>query len=83
MKFGYSWAAYKSIEEDMMRVAEYIPLETPQYDFYSFKLSDIVIRSCSHIESLFKDIIRNQPLSDHPNQQKIRKCKESLWTAPL
>ena len=77
-KFGYSWAAYKSIEEDMMRVSEHVPLETRQYDIYSFKLTDIIIRSCSHIDSLFKDIIRNQDLSSHPNQQKITECKKIL-----
>lgn len=78
MKFGYGWAAYKAIEEDMLRVAEYIPLETRRYEVYSFKLADIIMRSCSHIESLFKDVIRNQDLSDHPNQQKIKKSKEIL-----
>ena len=77
-KFGYSWAAYKSIEEDMMRVTEHVPLETRQYGAYSFKLTDIIIRSCSHIDSLFKDIIRNQDFSGHPNQQKITECKGIL-----
>ncbi len=77
-KFGYSWSAYKSIEEDMMRVTEHIPLETRQYSVYSFKLTDIIIRSCSHIDSLFKDIIRNQDLSSHPNQQKVTECKRIL-----
>jgi len=77
-KFNYSWSAYKAIEEDMMRVIEYIPLETRQYDVYSFKLTDIIVRSCSHIDSLFKDILRNQDLSNYPNQQKITKAKESL-----
>lgn len=77
-KFGYSWSAYKSIEADMMRVIEHIPLETRQYNVYSFKLTDIIIRSCSHIDSLFKDILRNQDLSDHPNQQKVTKAKEKL-----
>jgi len=76
-KYGYSWAAYKAIEEDMLRVAEYIPLETQQYDnVYSFKLADIIMRSCSHIESLLKDVIRNQDLSDHQNQPKIIKSEK-------
>jgi hypothetical protein len=70
-KYGYNWAAYKAIEEDMLRVAEYIPLETRQYEVYSFKLADIILRNCSHIDSLLKDAIRNQDLSDHPNQNKI------------
>jgi len=74
-KYGYSWAAYKAIEEDMLRVAEYIPLETQQYGVYSFKLADIILRSCSHIESLFKDVIRNQDLSDHPDQEMIKDKK--------
>jgi len=77
-KFGYSWAAYKAIEEDMMRVIEYIPLETRQYGVYSFKLTDIIIRSCSHIDSLLKDILRNKDLKDHPNQQKIKDSKSIL-----
>lgn len=77
-KYGYSWAAYKAIEEDMLRVAEYIPLETRQYDVYSFKLADIIMRSCSHIDSLLKDVIRNQDLSDHPNQQKIAQCRSII-----
>jgi hypothetical protein len=77
-KFGYSWAAYKAIEEDMMRVIEYLPLETRQYNIYSFKLTDIIIRSCSHIDSLFKDILRNQDLSDHPNQQEVTTAREKL-----
>jgi len=81
MKFGYGWAAYKAIEEDMLRIAEYIPLETQQYEVYSFKLADIIFRSCSHIESLLKDVIRNQDFSDHPNQQKIKKSKEILEEA--
>jgi hypothetical protein len=77
-KFGYSWAAYRSIEEDMLRVAEDIPLETRQYNVYSFKLADIIVRSCSHIDSLFKDILRNQDLSSHPNQQKIAESRAIL-----
>lgn len=77
-KFGYSWAAYRSIEEDMLRVVEDIPLETRQYRVYSFKLADIIVRSCSHIDSLFKDIIRNQDLSAHPNQQKIKEAKDII-----
>lgn len=76
--FGYSWAAYKAIEEDMLRVAEYIPLETQQYDVFSFKLADIILRSCSHIESLFKDVLRIQPLSDHKNQKEVTAAKEKL-----
>ena len=78
MKFGYSWSAYKSIEEDMMRITEYVPLETRQYNVYSFKLTDIIIRSCSHIDSLFKDMLRDQDLSDHPNQRKITEAKGIL-----
>jgi len=74
-KYGYNWAAYKAIEEDMLRVAEYIPLETRQYEVYSFKLADIIMRSCSYIESLFKDVIRNQDLSDHPDQEMIKDKK--------
>ena len=43
--YGYSWATYKSIENDLLRINEYIPFETKQYDVYSFKLSDIIIRT--------------------------------------
>ena len=75
IKFGYGWAAYKAIEEDMLRIAEYIPLETQQNDGYSFKLTDIIMRSCSHIDSLFKDVIRNQDLTNHSDQKEIAKCK--------
>ena len=77
-KFGYNWAAYKSIEEDLIRVTEYVPLETQQYDVYSFKLADIILRSCSHIDSLLKDTIRHQDFSGHLNQHKIRECKNIL-----
>lgn len=77
-ELGYSWAAYRSIEEDMLKVIEDIPLETRQYSVYSFKLADIIVRSCSHIDSLFKDILRNQDLSSHPNQQKIKEAKDII-----
>jgi hypothetical protein len=77
-KLGYSWAAYKAIEEDMLRVVEYIPLETRQYDVYSFKLADIIVRSCSHIDSLFKDVLRSQTLSDHKDQKEVTAARGKL-----
>lgn len=76
--YGYSWATYKSIENDLLRINEYIPFETKQYDVYSFKLSDIIIRTCSQIDSFFKDYIRNEDLSEYSNQSKISECNQIL-----
>lgn len=79
-----SWAAYKSIEEDLLRITEYIPLETKQYTVFSFKLADIIIRSCTQIESLFKELIREKllledmPIDEYQNLKKELKMGKSI-----
>jgi len=74
-----NWAAYKSIEEDLLRVIEYIPLETRQYEVYSFKIADLIIRSCTQIESIFKEIIREglflEEMQNETYQELIKKIE--------
>lgn len=55
------WEAYKTIEEDFMEIIKFIPFEKEESqdeitnkDTYSFKLADIIIRSCTKIDSLLK-----------------------------
>ena len=61
--------AFESIENDLIRIVEYIPLETKQYNVYSFQLSDIIKRTCSQIDSVFKEIVRVCELEDYPDKK--------------
>jgi len=69
---GFTWGAFESIENDLIRIVEYIPLETEQYDVYSFQLSDIIKRACSQIDSVFKEIVRVCELKDYPDKRLLK-----------
>ena len=79
-----NWAAYKSIEDDMGRIVEYLPLETKQYMVFSFKLADIIIRCCTQVESVFKDLVRermfleNLSKDDYEKLNKLNLTKEAF-----
>jgi len=72
LKEGFSWAAFESIENELLRIIEFIPLETRQYKIFSFQLSDIIKNSCSQIDSIFKEISRQCNLSDYPDKKKLK-----------
>jgi len=78
LKNGFSWATFESIENDLLRIVEYIPLETRQYQVYSFQLSDIIKNSCSQIDSIFKEISRQCNLSDYPDKKKLKKYRDGV-----
>lgn len=78
LKKGFSWATFESIENELLRVIEYIPLETKQYKIYSFQISDIIKNSCSQIDSIFKEISRQCDLSDYPDTEKLEKYRERV-----
>ena len=71
-----NWAAYKSIEDDMGRIVEYLPLETKQYMVFSFKLADIIIRCCTQVESVFKDLVRERMFLENLSKDDYEKLKE-------
>ena len=73
-----SWQAYKSIESDLLRILEYIPLETKQYTVFSPKLADIIIRSCTQIESIFKDLIRERTFLEELDGKEYNLLKKRV-----
>jgi hypothetical protein len=73
-----TWSAYKSIETDLLKIIEYIPLETRQYELFSFKLGDIIIRCCTQIEAIFKDLIRERLFLENLGDEKYKELKTKV-----
>ena len=73
LKEGFSWATFEAIENELSNIIRYLPLETQQYNVFSFQLGDVIKNSCSQIDSIFKEIARQCNLSDHPDQTNLKK----------
>lgn len=84
------WMAYKAIEEDFIEITKFIPLEKEekkpktcdlaQKNIYSFKLADIIVRSCTKIDSLLKYLIKVRDISNFPTGKRslVKKCKDKI-----
>ena len=48
------WDEYKLLEEDIIEYFRYVPLASEHFNVWSLNLGDLLIRTCSIIDSFFK-----------------------------
>jgi hypothetical protein len=70
---GDLFEQYAIIEEDFVNIIKYIPLEKENFDIYSPRLSDILIRCCVSIEIFFREWLNHYSFSKN---EKIRELRD-------
>lgn len=50
------WNVYKSLERELLSLAEIIHIDDSQLDVYSMKIADLLIRTTVEIESISKEL---------------------------
>ena len=56
LKNNIYWPVYKSLESEVERLMYSIHIDDSQLDVYSSKISDLILRACTEIESISKDL---------------------------
>ncbi|MFS2462503.1 hypothetical protein AAH113_12790 [Parabacteroides distasonis] len=56
MKNNLYWNVYKSLERELLALAEIIHIDDKQLDVYSMKIADLLIRTSVEIESISKEL---------------------------
>ena len=56
MKNNLYWNVYKSLERELLALAEIIHIDDKQFDVYSMKIADLLIRTSVEIESISKEL---------------------------
>lgn len=51
------WNVYKSLERELLSLAEIIHIDDSQLDVYSMKIADLLIRTTVEIESISRNCI--------------------------
>ncbi|MFH1608235.1 MAG: hypothetical protein ABIA78_03810 [archaeon] len=81
------WMAYKAIEEDFVEIIKFIPFEKEgtqneitNKDAYSFKFGDIIIRSCTKIDSLLKHLTKIGYIEFNDDERKnlLTTCQKKI-----
>jgi len=55
-----AWTYYKSVEDDFIDYLDYIPLTNEHKEVWSPKLANLLLNTCSIIDSIFKYCVSNQ-----------------------
>lgn len=55
-KEGYFWEYYKDLERQFIDYLNYVPYLEGNEGTYSFRLANLLLCVCSHIDSVFKEI---------------------------
>lgn len=55
-KEGYFWEYYKDLERQFENYLNYVPYLEGNEETYSFRLANLLLCVCSHIDSIFKEI---------------------------
>lgn len=63
------WDEYKLLEENFIEYLRYVPLSSEHFNVWSLNLGDLLIRTCSIIDSFFKRAMFSSEL-DSANQIK-------------
>lgn len=58
------WNVYKSLERELLSLAEIIHIDDSQLDVYSMKIADLLIRTTVEIESIciLEKVVQNQTI---------------------
>ena len=76
---GDLYEQYAIIEEDFINILKYIPLQEENFNVFSPRFSDILIRCCVAIEVYFREWLNHYEFSNNEKVQKIReKSKQNI-----
>ena len=56
------WNVYKSLERELLSLAEIIHIDDSQLDVYSMKIADLLIRTTVEIDCILEKVIQNQTI---------------------
>lgn len=75
---GEVWKTYTMVEKDFLDFIEYVPLTQEHSKVYSIKLSDMLLRLGSYIDTLFKEMLLFDGLDQNSNvnQSKLKKARK-------
>lgn len=68
---GAAWSSYEALEQDLMHIVEFIPLEFKQYTVVSYRLLNVILATCSQVDSVFRALIRNGYAGDYPDRARL------------
>jgi hypothetical protein len=69
---GDLFEQYAIIEEDFVNILKYIPLDRDNFNIFSPRFSDILIRSCVSIEIFFREWLNHYSFTSNEKIEKIR-----------
>lgn len=78
------WPVYKSIEREVLALADVIHIDDKQLNVYSVKIAEVLIRTCVEIESIAKALYEREggpvPISKNPKFDFVcLKFLEGKW----
>ena len=65
------WPVYKNLEREILQLADEIHFCEEQFDVYSIKIAEVLLRASAEIESLIKDLYRAEEGSTPPPGQAL------------
>ena len=71
------WNVYKSLERELLSLAEIIHIDDSQLDVYSMKIADLLIRTTVEIESISKELYFREG-GTKPDDKDLYFDKQSL-----
>ena len=75
MKNNLYWNVYKSLERELLALAEIIHIDDKQLDVYSMKIADLLIRTSGECRlSNFLLYLKNYILEKEVQSQMIKIC---------
>ena len=55
---NFYWNVYRSLEREVIALAEVIHIDDQQVNIYSMKIADLLMRTASEVESISKELYR-------------------------
>ena len=84
--YNFFWQSYLQIEKEVLDLTSYILINDSQFDVYSIKIADLIIRVNVEIESIAKEIYKNNNGPKPKNGQHLiydsecLKFLDTIWT---
>jgi hypothetical protein len=73
------WSVYRNLEKEIMQLANEIHFDDSQIKVYSIKIADLIFRCSAEIESISKDIYRNETKKEPKNAGECIDYFETNW----
>jgi hypothetical protein len=76
---GLAWYRYKGLEDEFVSATKYFPFQKEHKDIWSEFFSDLLTKTCSSIDSFFKNMLRDKESScPYPHIQQLQASARAL-----